>query len=90
MLPAIFTLLSSVAGGTSAINQTADAEGRATGFLTRTVKIDSTEYIYQVYVPANAANQKLPVVLFLHGIGQRAKAASCPSQAAAVRLPKVI
>ena len=43
-----------------------------TGFLNRTVTIGKNIYRYQVYVPANwNKNQKWPVVLFLHGAGER-------------------
>ena len=43
-----------------------------TGFLNRTAKIGATEYRYQVYVPANwTAKKKMPIVLFLHGAGER-------------------
>jgi len=43
-----------------------------TGFLDRTVKVASTEYRYQVYVPVEFASQKKwPIVLFLHGSGER-------------------
>jgi predicted peptidase len=43
-----------------------------TGFLNRTMKVGATTYAYQVYVPADwTAKQKWPVVLFLHGAGER-------------------
>ena len=43
-----------------------------TGFLNRTLKSGSTTYRYQVYVPANwDAKKKTPIVLFLHGAGER-------------------
>ena len=43
-----------------------------TGFLNRTLKSGSTTYRYQVYVPADwAAKKKTPIVLFLHGAGER-------------------
>ena len=43
-----------------------------TGFLNRTATVGSTTYHYQVYVPADwHAKQKWPVVLFLHGAGER-------------------
>jgi predicted peptidase len=49
------------------------SEGKTeTGFLNRTMKIGATPYAYQVYVPADwTAKQKWPVVLFLHGAGER-------------------
>jgi len=43
-----------------------------TGFLNRTAMVGGQAYRYQVYVPANyAANRSWPVILFLHGAGER-------------------
>ncbi|MBI3683380.1 MAG: prolyl oligopeptidase family serine peptidase [Acidobacteria bacterium] len=43
-----------------------------TGFLNRTVKLGDTTYRYQVYVPMDwTAEKKWPVILFLHGAGER-------------------
>jgi predicted peptidase len=43
-----------------------------TGFLNRTVKVDGVNYRYQVYVPAEwSSGKKWPVILFLHGAGER-------------------
>jgi len=43
-----------------------------TGFLNRTAKVANESYRYQVFVPANwNKNQKWPVILFLHGAGER-------------------
>lgn len=43
-----------------------------TGFLSRTVTVNGTTYRYQVYVPADfTPKKKWPVVLFLHGAGER-------------------
>ncbi len=48
------------------------ARRHETGFLNRTVTVDKTEYRYQVYVPTNwSSKQKWPVILFLHGAGER-------------------
>ena len=45
---------------------------RDTGFLNRLVKVGSSTYRYQVYLPVNwKKNQKWPVLLFLHGAGER-------------------
>lgn len=56
------TLLS--AGTASALQQT--------GFLDRSVTIATETYRYQVYVPAEwHEGQKWPVILFLHGAGER-------------------
>src|SRR5262249_29221279 len=43
-----------------------------TGFLDRTVSVDGETYRYQVFVPNNwDTHQKWPVLLFLHGSGER-------------------
>ncbi len=43
-----------------------------TGFLNRTVKVGKVAYKYQVFVPAQwDASRKWPVILFLHGAGER-------------------
>jgi predicted peptidase len=44
-----------------------------TGFLDRTVTVGGTPHRYQVYVPASYAGsmQRWPVILFLHGGGER-------------------
>ena len=45
-----------------------------TGFLNRTVEIAGTVYKYQVYVPSTYSQaQTWPVILFLHGAGERGK-----------------
>jgi len=43
-----------------------------TGFLDRSVTVDGTDYLYQVYVPRDyAPGRAWPIVLFLHGAGER-------------------
>lgn len=43
-----------------------------TGFLIRTVNVRGTAYPYSVYVPRNFdRSRKWPVILFLHGSGER-------------------
>jgi len=43
-----------------------------TGFLDRTVSVAGAEYKYQVFVPENwTKKKKWPVILFLHGAGER-------------------
>jgi predicted peptidase len=50
----------------------AHARPQETGFLDRSVTVDGVAYRYQVYVPANYTPEKeWPVVLFLHGAGER-------------------
>jgi predicted peptidase len=48
------------------------ALGAETGFLDRAVKVGSETYRYQVFVPRDWSKQrKWPVILFLHGAGER-------------------
>ena len=56
-----------------ALGMTADADAQQqTGFLNRTVRSGTGEFKYQVYVPSNySAAQPWPVILFLHGKGER-------------------
>ena len=50
----------------------AHAKKPDTGFLDRTIKLQGTSYKYQVFVPENwTPHQKWPIVLFLHGAGER-------------------
>ncbi len=48
------------------------ANAAETGFLNRTVTIDKETYHFQVFVPREwKKQQKWPVILFLHGAGER-------------------
>ena len=48
------------------------AHKQETGFLDRTIAVDGVTYRYQVFLPNNwNKRQKWPVVLFLHGYGER-------------------
>ena len=48
------------------------AQRPETGFLDRTLTVEGVTYRYQVYVPVDySADKKWPVVLFLHGAGER-------------------
>ncbi len=50
----------------------ATAQHVETGFLDRTVTVTGQAYRYQVYVPTDYATKaKWPVILFLHGAGER-------------------
>jgi predicted peptidase len=43
-----------------------------TGFLNRSVDLNGTTYRYQIFVPASyTPTQRWPVILFLHGAGER-------------------
>jgi predicted peptidase len=64
-----------------AVAAPAGAEDRnRVGLLTRTVKVGQHSYHYQVHIPAKLQGQeKLPVILFLHGIGQRGEGGYVPT-----------
>ncbi len=48
------------------------ARKHETGFLDRTLSVRGVTYKYQVFVPDNwSPNQKWPIILFLHGAGER-------------------
>lgn len=55
------------------LTQAVTARPRSTGFLNRTLQSNGITYRYQVYVPAGFYERKgkWPVVLFLHGAGER-------------------
>src|SRR5262252_5217267 len=56
----------------AALAMPALARNRETGFLNRSVTVRGTVYKYQIYVPPNwNRRKKWPVVLFLHGAGER-------------------
>jgi predicted peptidase len=48
------------------------AQGTPTGFLDKVLRIGGTDHKYQVYLPAGYTDeQEWPVILFLHGAGER-------------------
>jgi predicted peptidase len=50
----------------------AEAKKHETGFLDRVITVQGINYKYQVFVPENwTERQKWPVILFLHGAGER-------------------
>jgi predicted peptidase len=50
----------------------ARAADMTTGFLNKTLGVDGTTHKYVVYVPRDySADKKWPVILFLHGAGER-------------------
>ncbi len=57
---------------------------KPSGLLTRRVTVGADSYSYQVYVPEKAPRgEKLPVILFLHGIGQRGEGGFVPAEGGA-------
>lgn len=64
---------------------TAVSGGNRQGTLeSRTVQADSDEFNYQIYTPPQIQSEKkLPVIIFLHGIGQRGSGGLVPTEGAA-------
>ncbi len=60
------------------------ASGAKKGTLeSRSVTVDSNDYQYQIYVPAALQNREnAPVIVFLHGIGQRGSGGFVPTTGA--------
>ncbi|HEX8709580.1 MAG TPA: YqiA/YcfP family alpha/beta fold hydrolase [Pyrinomonadaceae bacterium] len=84
-------------GALSLTTTAAPGAGQQAGILNRTVNVDKTEYTYQVYVPARLQGQQnLPVILFLHGIGQRGEGGFIQGRVAALagqyleRIPAIV
>lgn len=93
-----FILLSLLVGGI--FNFISPGEARAekkSGLLSRTVQSGGKSYGYQVFVPSGLAGvEKPPVILFLHGIGQRGQGGFVKGAAAILirqyleRLPAIV
>lgn len=67
-----FILSSLLAGGFFNFISPGEARGQKTGLLSRAVKVVDSSYSYQLYVPRRLRGvEKPPVIVFLHGIGQR-------------------
>lgn len=85
----ILLFLALIVVGTATI---ASAGKRETGFLDRTVRVGGKTYRYQVYVPSEwNGSKKWPIVLFLHGAGERGDDGLLQTQvgiATAIRLHK--
>lgn len=59
------------------------AQSVEAGFLSRTVTLGATTYRYQVYVPQHhTSEKKWPVILFLHGGGERGEDGQQQTQSA--------
>lgn len=67
-----FILLSLLVGGIFSFLSPGEARAEDGGLLSRNAKVGNKSYGYQIYMPGKlAGKEKLPVILFLHGIGQR-------------------
>lgn len=92
-----FILLSLLAGGFFSFVSPTQARGQKSGLLSRDVKVGNSSYGYQVYVPGKLKNkEKPPVIVFLHGIGQRGEGGFVKGAAALLirqyleRLPAIV
>lgn len=57
------------------------AQPPQTGFLDRSITVERTSYPYQVYVPRDYdPDRKWPVILFLHGAGERGSNGTAQTQ----------
>lgn len=66
------TLLTLLLSGLLTYPGAVTAQAIETGFLDRSISLDKAEYVYQVYVPrAYQPSEEWPVILFLHGAGER-------------------
>ena len=55
----------------------------------RTVNVDSKDYTFQIHIPPDAENTtNLPVIIFLHGIGQRGTGGFVPANGAGGAIAK--
>lgn len=62
-------------------NRNGDSQGKIEN---RTVKVEANDFQYQVYVPPGfQSEKKLPLIVFLHGIGQRGSGGFLPTAGAA-------
>src|ERR1700722_11225208 len=69
---ALFAAVVAVGLASAADGQTQPAAAATTGFLRRVYRDEAGEHKYTVFVPAAyRADQKWPVLLFLHGAGSR-------------------
>lgn len=63
------------------------SEQDTTGLLVRSVEVGRASYSYQVYVPRSMqGKQNPPVIVFLHGIGQRGTGGFLPTQGTAAAM----
>jgi predicted peptidase len=80
-------MLSLILGGLLTATSANAGEQEAGGLLNRSVEVGHTSYTYQVYVPKSLrGKRKLPVIVFLHGIGQRGTGGFLPTEGTAAAI----
>ena len=76
-------LWSLVAGGLTSLNPLGKSKGAGAEIQQRTVRVGGKDYNFQVFIPTElAGQQELPVIVFLHGIGQRGAGGVIPTEGA--------
>ena len=74
----------SVLGGLLSAATSSKGGGREASLETRVARVGANDFNYQVYVPGKIRNQTgAPVIVFLHGIGQRGAGGVIPNRGAA-------
>jgi predicted peptidase len=77
-------LWSLAANGLASLNRHGKSSTAEARIQHRTVQINGKDYDFQVFVPAKLAGQQnLPVIVFLHGIGQRGTNGVAPTEGSA-------
>ena len=71
----------SILGGLLSSAVTSKNGGQHGSLESRTVRVESDDFNYQVYVPSESG-RSLPVIIFLHGIGQRGTGGFVPTTGA--------
>jgi predicted esterase len=80
-------LLSLLAGGLASFNQRGQSKTSGAQIERRRLLVNGQEHHFQVFVPAKLKGQEnLPVIVFLHGIGQRGTDGFVPTEGAAAAL----
>jgi predicted peptidase len=80
----MYKALWSVLGGLLSAVGTSKGGGRQGSMERRIVRVGPESYDYQVYVPGKIQRERgLPVIVFLHGIGQRGRGGFVPIDGAA-------
>jgi predicted peptidase len=74
-------ILSLILGGLLTTTASASASEQDTGLLVRSVEAGQASFTYQVYIPRSLQGKRnLPVIVFLHGIGQRGTGGFLPTE----------
>jgi predicted peptidase len=76
-----FRMIATTTGLLALLPYALESQTPQTGFLDRRVTVAGHAYLYQVFVPSSyTASQRWPVILFLHGAGERGDDGLLPTQ----------